>query len=408
MRWHTMLFAVALGLASVAFIGPTASAAADTPVLAFYYPWYNPENFHRDAMWDVPVTPYQSDSRSTIERQVREARDAGITGFISSWMGKGNRTDNNLATLLDVSKGTDFASTIYFETGQAGLVSQGEIVHALRYVVAKYGSHPNWARVGGKPAIFFWNPSAAGGVEFWQAVRSQVDPNGEWHWNVETDRPDSWLQVFDGIHLFSAASWTADATATYKSLKSKVEAASARTGKPKVWSAGVAPGWDNSRQGTPTRVTVGRENGGYYSRRWESAIASEPGAITITSWNEWGEGTAIEPGSSYGNLYLGITRRYAESYRQSRAGSAPTGFSFKLGFAALASQIPWIVGQPLEEEHHAANGDSLQATTTGLMVWRKSDNWTAFTNGARTWVNGGSHGIRERGNDERFPWESAH
>ncbi len=400
--WRTLLSAVALGLASLAFGAPSLWAASDTPVLAFYYPWYNPENFSRNAMWDIPVTPYQSDNRATIERQVREARGAGITGFISSWMGKGNRTDNNLATLLDVSKGSDFASTIYFETGQSGLSSQGEIVDALRYVMATYGNHPNWARVGGRPAIFFWNPSAAGGVDFWRAVRSQVDPNGGWHWNVETDRPDAWLDVFDGVHLFSAASWTGDATGTYKNLKSKVEAVANRTGQPKVWAAGVAPGWDNSRQSNPAQVMVDRQGGGYYSRRWEAAIASEPGAITITSWNEWGEGTAIEPGSSYGNLYLDITAKYAAAYRQ--GGAASTGFSFKLGFKALAAQIPSVAGQPTEEEHYGPNGDSLQQTTRGLMVWRKADNWTAFTNGARTWVNG-PFGVKERSNDERFPWE---
>jgi hypothetical protein len=50
------------------------------------------------------------------------------------------------------------------------------------------------------------------------------------------------------------------------------------------------------------------------------------------------------------------------------------------------------------------NGDGLQSTTRGLMVWRKSDNWTAFTDGFRTWINGPS-GVQERLNTQRFPWE---
>ncbi len=78
---------------------------------------------------------------------------------------------------------------------------------------------------------------------------------------------------------------------------------------------------------------------------------------------------------------------------------------FRLGFKALADQIPDVVGQPLENEHYGPNGDSLQQTTKGLMVWRKADNWTAFTNGSRTWING-PHGVQERGNDERFAWEA--
>ncbi len=79
---------------------------------------------------------------------------------------------------------------------------------------------------------------------------------------------------------------------------------------------------------------------------------------------------------------------------------------FRMGFKALAEKIPHLVGEPLENEHYQANGDSLQRTTTGLMVWRKADNVAAFTNGYRSWVTGPS-GIQERGNDERFDWEAA-
>ncbi|MGI5834969.1 MAG: hypothetical protein ACOX87_00575, partial [Chloroflexota bacterium] len=78
---------------------------------------------------------------------------------------------------------------------------------------------------------------------------------------------------------------------------------------------------------------------------------------------------------------------------------------FKLGFKALADMIPEIVGQPLENEHYGPNGDSLQQTSTGLMVWRKADNWTAFTNGSRTWING-PEGLQDRDNNDRFPWEA--
>jgi len=77
---------------------------------------------------------------------------------------------------------------------------------------------------------------------------------------------------------------------------------------------------------------------------------------------------------------------------------------FRLGFKALADQIPNIVGEPLEIEHYSPNGDSIQRTTAGMMVWRRADNWTAFTNGSCTWINGPA-GVQDRGNDERFPWE---
>ena len=78
---------------------------------------------------------------------------------------------------------------------------------------------------------------------------------------------------------------------------------------------------------------------------------------------------------------------------------------FRLGFATLRDLIGHeIVGECLENEHYNEIGDSNQQTTGGLMAWRKADNWTAFTDGYRTWVNG-PFGVKERLNTERYFWE---
>ncbi len=79
---------------------------------------------------------------------------------------------------------------------------------------------------------------------------------------------------------------------------------------------------------------------------------------------------------------------------------------FRLGFATLRDLIGHdIVGDCLENEHYNHIGDSNQQTTGGLMAWRKADNWTAFTDGYRTWING-PNGLVVRLNTERFPWEA--
>jgi hypothetical protein len=78
---------------------------------------------------------------------------------------------------------------------------------------------------------------------------------------------------------------------------------------------------------------------------------------------------------------------------------------FQLGFGDLYALIPGPVGLCLEDQRSAANGDALQRTTGGLLVWRKADNWTAFTDGYWTWING-PDGLVSRLNTERFPWES--
>jgi hypothetical protein len=92
------------------------------------------------------------------------------------------------------------------------------------------------------------------------------------------------------------------------------------------------------------------------------------------------------------------------------AGAAPldqaVGCRFVLGFAQLRGLVgAQVVGDCLEDEHHnPANDDTLQRTTGGLLVWRKADNFTAFTDGHRSWVNGPS-GPQVRLNSQRFPWE---
>jgi len=79
---------------------------------------------------------------------------------------------------------------------------------------------------------------------------------------------------------------------------------------------------------------------------------------------------------------------------------------FILGFAQLHEALPEILGPCREDErHNPIHGDGLQQTEGGLLVWRKADNFTAFTDGYRTWVHG-PFGIQQRLNSLRFVWEA--
>jgi hypothetical protein len=83
-----------------------------------------------------------------------------------------------------------------------------------------------------------------------------------------------------------------------------------------------------------------------------------------------------------------------------------SGCQFVLGFRALHDLDPGDTGDCTENQSFQPNGDATQRTTKGLMVWRKADNWTAFTNGSTTWING-PKGLVSRANGDRFPWEGA-
>ena len=88
----------------------------------------------------------------------------------------------------------------------------------------------------------------------------------------------------------------------------------------------------------------------------------------------------------------------------SASAPAPADCQFVLGFKTLHDLDPYAVGSCTGNQAYAANGDAVQMTSRGMLVWRKADNFTAFTDGYRTWVNG-PYGLQERLNADRFPWE---
>jgi hypothetical protein len=83
----------------------------------------------------------------------------------------------------------------------------------------------------------------------------------------------------------------------------------------KIWAAGVFPGFDDTRvPGRTNTIVVARNGGDTYRQSWTGALASSPDWITITSFNEWYEGSMIEPGVHTGNLYLTITKQYTQQW----------------------------------------------------------------------------------------------
>jgi len=85
--------------------------------------------------------------------------------------------------------------------------------------------------------------------------------------------------------------------------------------------------------------------------------------------------------------------------------AVPAPCQFILGFQTLQLMDPADVGACVDNQTFASNGDALQHTTTGLLAWRKADNWTAFTNGYWTWINGPG-GLIKRLNSQRYSWEA--
>jgi hypothetical protein len=125
-----------------------------------------------------------------------------------------------------------------------------------------------------------------------------------------SSRPD-WLSRFDALHVYSPAEFLArgrDLGQTYSALATLARAA----GRPFV--PAVAPGYDDRRIRQPGTV-IARADGTAYDESWRVALSVDPPWVFVSSWNEWHEGSEIEPSVEHGRRYLEATRRWAERFR---------------------------------------------------------------------------------------------
>jgi hypothetical protein len=90
-----------------------------------------------------------------------------------------------------------------------------------------------------------------------------------------------------------------------------------------LWADTIAPGYDDTRAGNvPNDFRVpappfarDRRGGGYYADTWSVTAQTRGDFLIVKSFNEWVEGTAIEPSVTYGDFYLDRTCEYANEYR---------------------------------------------------------------------------------------------
>ncbi|MBM3212260.1 T9SS type A sorting domain-containing protein, partial [Candidatus Poribacteria bacterium] len=83
----------------------------------------------------------------------------------------------------------------------------------------------------------------------------------------------------------------------------------------------VGCGYDDRKIRYPGAFTD-REDGMLYRRQWEKALEGRPDIILINTWNEWGEGTIIEPTVEFGYKYLEITLTYSLIFQGKMSTSA--------------------------------------------------------------------------------------
>jgi glycoprotein endo-alpha-1,2-mannosidase len=80
---------------------------------------------------------------------------------------------------------------------------------------------------------------------------------------------------------------------------------------------GVWPGFDDEGcmgWGGGQRV-IPRYDGKIYQHHWERIMAHDYSVVQIATWNDWMEGSNIEPSREFGYTYLEMTREYAQKWK---------------------------------------------------------------------------------------------
>ena len=242
---------------------------------AFYYPWF-PGGWTQLGIY--PYTNYKPSlgyydlaDPSIIQRQINAMLYGNIEAGIASWWGQGSATDKEIPVLLSEAVSTTFKWSIYYEPEGVGNPDVSTLTSDLIYLRDKYGSNPSYLRIDNRFVVFVY-----------------ADPNDgcamvdRWH-QANTVNAYIVLKIFPG---YRSCANQPDGWHQYNPDRS-----SASVGQ---YSFTISPGfW---KVGETARL-------GRSLTTWQQGItnmvASGANFQLITSFNEWGEGTAIESAAEW-------------------------------------------------------------------------------------------------------------
>ena len=254
--------------------GPPSKAS---PMRAtFYYPWF-PEAWDQSGIDPFthyhPSAGFYSEADATVvARQIAAMQYAGIGLGIASWWGKGSQTDGKMPLLLSTAAGTGFKWSIYYEAEGNSDPSAAAIASDLAYINSHYGSDPSFYKIDGRPVIFVYAQPSDGcamASRWAQANASGAD------YVV--------LKVFPGYPSCSSqpAAWHQYSPAV---------AEDHQAGR----SFAISPGFWLATGS----VRLARDLSRWQQDVRDMVASGEPWQF-VTTFNEWGEGTAVESATEW-------------------------------------------------------------------------------------------------------------
>ncbi|MFD0577866.1 ThuA domain-containing protein [Dactylosporangium darangshiense] len=295
----------------VDFVGPGVGQNNPPPTLSpnvhlFYYPWYGSPSVNGSYRhWqqgghtppnDIGADYYPTlgaydsgDFAGAVAQQMAWVRQSGAGVIIYSWWGQGSYEDGLAMGVLNAAQAQGIKVAWHLEP-YAGRTA-ASTVSDINYINSRYGSHPAFFRAadrGNRPAYYIFDSL---NITDWSAL-SQVNGN-----NIILAQTTDTTKIanFSGMYTYDAI-----AAATAPGWEAAGEYAQSHG---LVWSPSIGPGYlDDRAVPGNTTPTLARNNGATYDQVWNNALDPAKGGlptwVSITSFNEWHEGSSIEPARS--------------------------------------------------------------------------------------------------------------
>jgi hypothetical protein len=285
---------LALALGLLALLGSAGALvaapgrAATTPgreTSIFYYPWYGNPQFdgayeHWNQNGHVPPYdlatsfypargPYSSADTKVVAAQMKEIAAAGIKEVVSSWWGWGSPEDLRVPMIVQMARkaGLEVAAQIEPYEARTAEGVAADIAHLRTLGVGRF---------------YVYHPFLIADAD-WQAALPTV--TGVQILAQTTNVARAKADRFAGVYTYDVYDY---GPATFGPFCQKAHSLGL------VCAPSVGPGYDALRATGDTHVKD-RQGGATYDAMWKAAIEAGADRVTITSYNEWHEGTQIEP-----------------------------------------------------------------------------------------------------------------
>jgi hypothetical protein len=352
-------------------------------VAAFYYPWYFNEEF--DGRWDhwgrnppqdiasdyYPLLgTYSMSDPAVLAQHFAWLRQSGVGLIISSWWGRNDPTDNALPLILDVADYYGIKVAIHIEPYDGR--SAERLILDINYLLAQYGDYP----------AFYWTNETS-------CFNSGEQPKGLFFlWNSMAPEngtgpvdPDYWLEAMDSLHsqepgvvvLTDQANnrWVTsghfDGAYSYVVLDIDEVGYDWAAAIPAcAWYVpGINPGISAIQIQYEDEVNTPRRDGQTYDNRWERMFATgvEPTLVAISTFNEWHEGTQIEPAA------VGMTRSNGQPYLDFSPLDPEAYLDMTNDWAQVFLNYEWPEGFPLRVSARTTSDWSSISLVSGA-TWR--------------------------------------